>query len=151
MNKSGIRRLKHEIKYLQENLYTVKNDTLDTFHVNVENIGKITLIVSENYPFKKPIILINNKSYLSFLEKFGRKYEKIYKIINNNSCCFLCDSYECNNNWSVFTKIINIIDEIKNKYTIINLCIYYSLLIKIKKKYNIPEEILIFSYLHYTK
>lgn len=72
------------------------------------------------YPFKKPIVLINNKKYFNFLESIvnDKEYYNIVKIDNKSHSCIYCNSILCK--WYPYKKIIDILDEVVNNLNIFN-------------------------------
>ena len=101
----------------------------DTFTFNYKN-KEIKIVLNDVYPFKPPILLINNKKCIEhidhidhidwFLKKYTEfKFLKKFSIINP---CICCDTMICR--WVPTFTIDNVIDEYKlyyDKYEILNI------------------------------
>ena len=72
--------------------------------------NEIIIYVNEDYPFKPPLVYLNNMEYVIYYKK---SYDKYLDFIHTNNIpviCPCCDSITCN--WSPSYKIWDIILEI---------------------------------------
>ncbi len=106
----------------------------------------ISFIFTRDYPFKAPIIYINNKLYTNILiyQKNNIKQNIYEKYFIDKNVCLCCSTMLCN--WSPLNKIINILPEIKTNIEYIHRYIEILHAIKIKQKYLL-DDINIESYL----
>jgi ubiquitin-protein ligase len=81
--------------------YSDLNDQLNTYH----------FILSNNYPFHPPKIVVNNKPYIKFLTLPSARFTKVFHYINGPKC-FCCSSLTLNHNWSPALTINNVLKEI---------------------------------------
>ena len=70
----------------------------------------VKIIFSKNYPFSKPIVIINNLEYFIY-RQIDLKYEKFL-----NGKCLCCNSILCN--WSPYFTIFDIFKEIYDLFLI---------------------------------
>ena len=106
---------------------------------------KIKIVIDNVYPFRCPILLIENEDHIKWFVKKYIKYSKFiskYKIINP---CICCDTMVCS--WAPTNTINNLIDEYILYYDKFELL--YKMNIAYKKK--IFDDLIyqnIFLYLH---
>ena len=84
----------------------------DNFTFNYKN-KEIKIVLNDVYPFKPPLLLINDKDHIDwFLKKYTEfKFLKKFSIINP---CICCDTMICR--WVPTFTIDNIVDEYKLYY-----------------------------------
>jgi len=117
-----IRRLKKE---KEKTVYNINWEEL-TFFYKSKNIK----IVLEEYPFKCPILLIDNKDHIDwFLSQYNVYKDMLIRYKLNNQC-ICCDTIVCK--WVPTFNIDNIIDEFICYYDKFEL--FYKMNILFKKK-----------------
>ena len=104
------RRVSNEIKTLLTKYPDISDinvcHTKDSQTVKFQNK---TFILSKDYPFIAPKVLIDDKPYLSFLKTYSiRVLRLLYK---NNRDCLCCSTILCNN-WSPTHSIDTVLIEI---------------------------------------
>jgi len=106
-----------------------------------EKINIYTFIISRDYPFIPPQILINNNTYSSFLNLKTDRFNRIFQYINgtSNSSCLCCSSHRIRANWSPALTIKHIFLEIDKNRKIKYQIILKILADKIKDQYLIAD------------
>ena len=95
------------------NVDNINNKIIATFYLKLEE-NKYTFVVFEfnentQYPFRPPIIKIQNQNYLQLLNIDFRYLKKF----NVKTECLCCSSLICKNIWSAHNNIAIILNEIK--------------------------------------
>jgi hypothetical protein len=103
---------------------------------------KIQLTIPKDYPFKAPIISINNIPYLQTIEHIDleimrREIKKPFVFLGN---CLHCN-FITKDNWSPAACIKHIFSEIEKVEEFKQIFQEHTILKKIGIKYNIPKEI----------
>ena len=103
------------IKLLDEG-YDVKYCDEEIITLHIKQIGRVTIHNTLDYPFKKPLIMINGLDYRRLLRSPSKRFDKILKK-NFNVCCMECQSYLCDHKWNVSVTMKMILNEVieKNK------------------------------------
>ena len=78
-----------------------------------------SLVLSNEYPFKPPKVIINGKDYTSLLKITTREKINTLKSLTNKSC-LCCNTITCYDNWSPAMTFIDIISEIQNNLKLID-------------------------------
>ena len=116
------RRVEKEIDSINETLFTGEQDKFSISDVNNNNCNlnalvhfknyklvlPVKIILPNEYPFQKPIILIRNYQYLTLLKTDFR----LLKILNFSKC-LCCNSFVCKS-WYPGMKIIDVLEEVYN-------------------------------------
>jgi hypothetical protein len=105
-------------RFIKENrkfsLSIVENENFEKMFV-APNVS-ITLL--QSYPFKPPILYINDTVYTSyFIEQF-KKYESFTRLhkIHITDCCICCDSIINDTTWSPCFGMYDVIQDYKKFY-----------------------------------
>lgn len=94
--------IKSNSNYKKEYQITIKNNNDKQLY---------TFIISPNYPFIAPKLIINNIPYINLLTFKTQSYQNLlYKYKRKN--CFCCDSIVCGENWGPQISLLNIINEV---------------------------------------
>jgi hypothetical protein len=120
---------------------TIKNDTSNTsIHIEDKDKDKSYTIILNNecFPFKAPLVLLNNKPYEEFL-RLNNDYERSLLKKIHGIDCLLCNSLICPKNWTPVALLISIIDEIDKIYIIKKSILNKLLADKIKAKYLLED------------
>ena len=126
--------LKRINRDLENHEYNINENNIVNFHYNNYNIA---FYLNEDYPFKPPVLYLNNKLLSYRYYYFPPKILKLY--IESGRDCPCCYNLSCHNQWSPALSILNIVDE------------YRSIIIKmidIYKKHivsfipNLPDDII---------
>ena len=100
-----------------------KTNNIYSFHIN------------NGYPFDKPAVFINNNPYIDFLKIRTVDTSVKLKLLKGYDC-FCCNSLLiCANRWRPETRLINIVEEIRQIRQDKKDIIYKIMLDKIKQKY----------------
>ena len=147
------RRITNEIAQLIEYETTCKTPRIikQTDDSSIIKIGKIVFKITKHYPFRPPIVYINNQSYIQFSVPQNIHIRNIYNQILSN-CCLWCQSIIHTNNWSPSSRLFTIMLEIEQinqvKRRIREILIYKRYLPIICEKYNLPMHQDIQNYLY---
>lgn len=93
------------------------NETYENMYIT----STITLTIPYNYPFRPPILKINNIPYVKYLErgfKLFKPFIDYYKINTAYNCCLCCSSVT-GENWTPCHGIKEIIQEYVKYDTIV--------------------------------
>ena len=130
------KRLKKELSRLDN--YEVINEKKILFNNIIQY--PITFVITQDYPFRGPQVIIENIDYIETLR--CQFYQEIKEI--SDSECLCCDSLTCPNNWNVTNKIIDLIDEIKYNFSLKKRSIERYIAKRIIKKFYLPNVLLRF-------
>ena len=141
------KRLKKECEKIFEiyKNYTIEycNDKQEDYYKLIFNINnnKLKFIISISYPFKKPLLYVNDICYFNLLRISFHELNCYLK--KNNIMCLCCKTYLCSNNWKPGIKLLHIVDEYILTKKIINYCIKKKYVRMVCYKFNIfAEEII---------
>jgi len=162
------KRILNEIKYIEKNLpsYVIHElNNINKIYIEIitPNNNKLIFELSNNYPFKPPILLCNGNNYQYLIKKMPFRVKYLYnnpnemyynennKFMNfNNSSCLCCSSLLCYDNWSPVCTLYNILEEL-NRHNILKNQIMNKLILKnIFDNFNLPLELImvIYKFLH---
>lgn len=96
----------------KEKLRTKNNVNWDNFTFNYKN-KEIKIILRDEYPFKPPILLIDDKDHINWFLNEYIKFKCIKKF-NLENDCICCNTILCN--WVPTNTIDQAIDEFKIYY-----------------------------------
>jgi ubiquitin-protein ligase len=105
----------------------------------VDNLYKTNNVysfrINNGYPFNKPTVFINNNPYIDFLKIRSVDTSVKLKLLKGYDC-FCCNSLViCANRWRPESRLINIVEEIR-QFREDRKCIMYKIILdKIKQKY----------------
>lgn len=91
--------------------FTKLTDDKKLYQIEIDDIK---IFLTKDYPFKRPIVLINNQPYLHYLGTItaGNK-NLVMEFKNEGIICLCCKSILCERQWSPIKKIMDIYLEIK--------------------------------------
>lgn len=132
---------KDNIVWLKPNINHQHNN-LNTYTISFNNIKNnnyyYEFVLSQDYPFKSPKLIINSKHYSHYLKIQNNQFRNAL-IKYNFIDCFCCESILCGNNWTPHYQLTNILSE---SYKFKNICreIAYRIIINaIKLKYLVYD------------
>jgi hypothetical protein len=135
-------RIKNEysLLYKKYNNISITQDTNRNIKIYIIDKGRSYSFILDtyHYPFRCPLIFLNNKPYIDFL-KTTSEFERIMLKNMRGVECFCCHSLNCPINWVPTNTLIKIIDEIYSIYQARKDIINKIIADKIKKKYLLPE------------
>jgi hypothetical protein len=124
----------------------------DKCEINILNnkMNNIKFIIGLNYPFKSPLVYINdiiynrtlsNRTYrINYFLKYPTEYIIEYnnRFLKNDYTCLCCKSITCESNWCAGMTTLSILKEIDD-YNILKRNIKYKIFLNdIIKIYNLP-------------
>lgn len=138
MNKRIIKELDELNKLYRIENYIYYNDSIKIYL----NDNFVLKLILNNYPFSKPkVFIIYNNFQRPYTDFTHLKYPRFQKQLDcNKKVCFCGSTIMCHD-WKPTTKIIDIINDVKNMRNLIRTYIYNSYIDSICNKYNIPEDI----------
>jgi ubiquitin-protein ligase len=142
------RRIKRELEMLKQDGYFTnficviqEGDDIITYTISIYNITDHKIykfIISSDYPFRPPKLLINYRLYSDY-QKFGSSSFTDALIKYKGINCLCCESILCSNNWSPNLGFKNIFAEV-NKFKDYCREIAYRVIIEvITRKYLIND------------
>lgn len=121
------RRLTAEINLLKNNyncIHLFFDNELDSIVLKIidsninPNYNTLSFIIPENFPFKPPIVLINDDNYMNILKiNTFNKFNALKSL--TNKCCLCCNTIICDSNWYPALTIKSIITEINDNFKLI--------------------------------
>lgn len=126
----------------------------DKCELNILNnkMNTIKFVIGINYPFKSPIVYINNIIYnktlvnrtygINYFLKYPTEYVINYNnpFLKNDYTCLCCKSITCESNWYPGMTTLSILKEIDD-YNILKRNIKYKIFLNdIIKIYNLPGD-----------
>ena len=121
------RRITAEIKLLKNDnncIHLLFDNELNSIVLKIidsninPNYNTLSFIISENFPFKPPIVLIDDDNYINILKI--NTFNKLNTLRTlNNDCCLCCKTIICDANWYPGLTINSIISEINNNFKLI--------------------------------
>jgi len=135
MTKVLVRRVGPEIIDLSEMVSTTtlswrENGDLDITVDGVKNLerAKVTITISDHYPFVAPDATVNSKPYSRMLCHKVGKLRSIEQELNTSNECLCFRSVTCDNNWypglSVSSLLCEIVENLQTRQKILH--IYFS-------------------------
>ena len=109
------RRLKKELPKIKEK-YDVKDIEIselqcEKYKTSLILNNNIVIKLSDEYPFKRPLLIINGKNYLDMLYTRSQYLNNEIKILKGVECCLSCESILCGNNWCVSYTLMKVLQE----------------------------------------
>ena len=109
------RRLKKELPKIKEK-YDVKDVSIsesqfEKYKTSLTLNNNIVIKLSDEYPFRKPLLIINGKNYLDMLRTTSPYINNEIKILKGVECCLSCESVLCGNNWCVSYTLMKVLQE----------------------------------------
>jgi ubiquitin-protein ligase len=101
------------IRRFDKEKHLIPSIQINTSYENMIITPTITLTIPYNYPFKPPILKINNIYYVKYLERGFRLFKPFidhYKINTAYNCCLCCSSVT-GEKWTPCNGIKEIIQE----------------------------------------
>lgn len=126
------KRLVNEIPNILKKYKNVKVFDRDNiiFEIKVDDLT-ISLEFNDNYPFKCPLVKVNNYNYMSILKI--RYYDILKQLVSTN--CLCCESILCGNKWCAIMNVNDIIEEVIQNINIKKKVMQLYLISKIKNNY----------------
>ena len=161
-NKCLCKRLEREIRelitlglYSNINIIPIKtlnpytyNDTTTYYKIEITQIKDNTyyeFIISSDYPFKPPKLIINEKPYYEYFKFKNHAFKEVlYKY--SGISCFCCETILCWSNWTPHYKIISILNEV-GRFKQICREIAYRIMIDVIKRKHLVYDINIIEWL----
>lgn len=154
------RRIEKEINKINDDLasgvqdkYSISNEFINhkkeicldglMWFKNYNHISYFEVILSRNYPWKKPKIIIGIFDYLNLL----KVDVNLLKILGYKKSCMCCSSLLCKS-WAPIKRIENVLEEVHENLTIKKKVVELFHCRKVVDKYLIPDMLtLIISFL----
>ncbi len=130
-------------KYPDSIIFIFNNDKLNTitFSIRIDEKNKMNnynFIMDNQYPFRPPKIIYNNKPYYNLLKLPSKRFTSVLEKIYNNSC-ICCKSLDCKYNWSPAITMNLIIKDISKTRKLKRYIVIYILQMQIKDKYLVDD------------
>lgn len=129
------------IVWLKPNINHQHNDLTTytiSFYNKQHNNRYYEFVLSLDYPFKSPKLIINNKPYSHYLKIQTNQFKNAllkYNFID----CFCCETILCGNNWTPHYQITNILTEVDKFKNICREIAYRIIINAIKLKYLVYD------------
>jgi ubiquitin-protein ligase len=144
-SKTMAKRLKRELDTLLDSYYIIQLEYTNKGELRLSfqkkddyNFNIFCFTFPDCYPFRPPIITINEKGYFDSLRLRSPRFNTVLKYINGMNC-LCCSSFLCRDHWSPAFTVKKILVEIDD-YKLIKRNIVRKLLLdKIKDQYLIMD------------